>query len=322
MRVRWLLSLLVVLLVAPPALALQPRTRPSRDGAAPSRRRPVKRRRPRKPKKPRPPPAEDLDRAVVRWHARGTGGVKKPRFITARELAFEARLEALTAHTTKTAPYTNKDLRAALQRHISENMLASLPVNPKPTPKQVASYAESARELIVQRIASDVEGTAEERRAHGLGKIDDARKAEGISREELDALLRRRARASWYLDRMVAPMLQPSELDLREAHRRGETPFTAQPFDEVKEPIRRWYVSARLQAALERYFRNVRSRVTVLVIGRPPRVESKQKAKSKKKKKKKKARRRRFKTRWKSVARKRTHSRASARRRTVARPRR
>lgn len=276
MLARWLLMTLVLVLLAPPAWGLQPRTRPNRDAVSPGSRPNVPRRRrprrPRRPRPPKPPPAEDLDRAVVRWHARGTSGQSAPRFITARELAFEARLEALAAHTTKTAPYTNKDLRAALQRHISENMLASLPVDPKPTPKQVATYAEFARKHIVERIASEIEGPAEAKLAYGLAKMDEARRAEGISREELDALLRRRARASWYLDRMVAPMLRPSELDLREAHRRGETPFTQQPFDEVKDPIERWYVSARLQAALERYFTNVRSRVTVVVIGRPPQV--------------------------------------------------
>lgn len=269
---------LFTLLLAAPASAMQPRGGPDRAEPAPTRRAPPRvnkgrRRLPQKPAKPAQP-AEDLDRAVIRWYARSTGGVAKPKFITARELAFEARLEALTAQSTQTAPYTAKDIRSAIQRHISETMLASLPVSDKPTPRQVASYAEAARELIAQRIAADAgDKPFDELRALGLAKLDAARRAEGISREELDALLRRRARASWYLDKMVAPMLKPTELDLREAHRRGETPFTAQPFDEVRDAIERWYVSARLATALDRYFRNVRSRVRVFVIGRPPRAE-------------------------------------------------
>ncbi len=271
---------LAALLWAAPSSALQPRHRPNR-GASPSETHTpddagaAKRRPPVAPNKKskRDERAEDLDRTVIRWHARGTGGIKRPNFISARELAFEARLEALTAHTAQNAAYSSKDIRSAVQRHVSESMLASLPVNPKPTPKQVASYAEAARGLMAQRIASELDDEdVAVRRAYGLKQLDLARRAEGISREELDALLRRRARASWYLDKMVAPMLRPSDLDLREAHRRGETPFTTQPFDDVKAPIERWYVSARLAAALDRYFRNVRSRVRVIVIHRPPRA--------------------------------------------------
>ena len=40
-----------------------------------------------------------------------------------------------------------------------------------------------------------------------------------------------------------------------------------QPFDEVREQLKRWWVATRLGAALDRYFRNARSRVTVRVIG-------------------------------------------------------
>jgi hypothetical protein len=96
--------------------------------------------------------------------------------------------------------------------------------------------------------------------------LDEARRAESITNEELDALLRRRARASWYLDKMIAPMLTPSELDLREVHRRGETPYTDASFADGEPQLLQWYVSTRLAAALDRYFRNARSRVKVFAI--------------------------------------------------------
>ncbi len=283
----WCVAVALTLsLFAPDVAALQPARpdgeppapAPTPEEAAPTRPPPRvnkgRRRRPRSANEAPSNPAEDLDRTVVRWYALGARGIAKPKFITARELAFEARLEALTNQSTQSAPYTAKDVRAAIQRRISEEMLASLPVSDNPTPKQVASYAEAAREILAQRIAADMpDATNEARRAVGLAKLDAARRAEGIAREELDALLRRRARASWYLDKMVAPMLKPSELDLREAHRRGETPFTPQSFDEARDAIERWYTSARLATALDRYFRNVRSRVEVVVIGRPPVAE-------------------------------------------------
>lgn len=206
------------------------------------------------------PQVETIDRVVVRWHARATGGVRKPQFIMARELAFEARLEALVDPTSPVAQYGDKHVRAAVQRRIAETILAELPVNPKPTPRQVAVYAEAARKLLHGRVGDK-----------GAAAVTAARKAEGITREELDAMLRRRARASWYLDKTVAPMLRPSELDLREAHERGETPFTDRRFEDVQEPLRRWYIATRLADALDRYFRNIRTRVSITVVGHLPR---------------------------------------------------
>jgi hypothetical protein len=205
---------------------------------------------------------EEVDRVVVRWFSRETGGVTKPRFIMARVLAFEARVEALSERSKLRTPFGNKHVRSAIQRHITESMLANLPVDPKPTPKQVATYAEAARTFLAQRIGK---GDA----ALGNKRLDEARRAEAMTNEELDALLRRRARASWYLDKMIAPMLKPSELDLREVHRRGETPFTEMRFEDAEAQLLQWYVSTRLAAALDRYFRNARTRVKVFVIEHP-----------------------------------------------------
>ena len=205
---------------------------------------------------------ESIDRVVVRWSSRATGGVKKPRFITARELAFEARIEAFGELVRQPKAFNDKHVRAAIQRHITETMLANLPVDPKPTPKQVGSYAEAARAILAQRIGAG-DPTL------GAKKLDQARRAESMTNKELDRLMRRRARASWYLDKMVAPMLQPSELDLREVHKRGESPFTAQKYEDIERQLRQWYVSTRLAAALERYFRNARSRILVKMIERP-----------------------------------------------------
>jgi hypothetical protein len=205
---------------------------------------------------------ETIDRVAVRWYARDTGGVRKPQFIFARMLAFTARVEALSEPIPVPTAYTDKHVRSAIERHITETILASLPVDPKPSPKQVATYAEAARAILLQRIG---DGDAEA----GAARLDEARRAEGVTNEELDRLLRRRARASWYLDKTIAPMLKPSELDLREVHRRGESPFTEQRFDDVEAQLRRWYVSSRLATALDRYFRNARTRIQVFVIAPP-----------------------------------------------------
>lgn len=194
-----------------------------------------------------------LDRTVVRWVARGSSGDARPHTMTARELAFEARIEALSEGRKLQQPYADSHVRAAIQRHITEEILSELPVDPQPTAKEVGRYAEDARLVIEQQVGGRV-------------ALNLAANAEGITAEELNALLRRRARASYYLDKMVAPMLQPSDAELRDVHRRGDTPFTNSPYAEVEDKVRNWYVSIRLRTALDTYYRGVRSKVTVQLI--------------------------------------------------------
>ncbi len=68
---------------------------------------------------------------------------------------------------------------------------------------------------------------------------------------------------------MVAPMLAPSHLELREALRSGATPFGHQPFAAVAKPLKQWYSGQRLAQALEAYFQTARARVTLVVIKAP-----------------------------------------------------
>lgn len=192
-----------------------------------------------------------LDRAIVRFHAPETGGASAPQFIFERELSFEARIEALAEEDrASTRPYLDRHVRTALERHIAEELLSRLPMDPEPLPGEVARRAESAREVLEQRVG-------------GRDKLIAAAAAEGLDSGELDGLLRRKARASLYLDRMVAPMLDPSEAELRELHRSGATPFRGRRLQEIKEPLRRWYVGQRLSAALATFYQNARARVQV-----------------------------------------------------------
>jgi hypothetical protein len=197
-----------------------------------------------------------LDRVVVRWHAPETGGTAAPQFIFERELAFEARLESMTDPDPEPGPYRDRHVRAALDRHIAETLLASLPVTPPPKPRDVAQRAEAARAILEQRV-------------HGRDRLIAAAAAEGITSDELDTLLRRQARASLYLDRMVAPMLEPNLAELRDLHRAGFTPFKDRPFDEVAPTISRWYVGQRLNQAVETYYLNARARVAIIVMRKP-----------------------------------------------------
>jgi len=181
-----------------------------------------------------------------------TGGPAKPQFIFERELAFEARLESLADPDPEPGPYHDRHVRAALDRHIAENLLAALPILPPPDPKVVAQRTETARGILEQRV-------------HGRANIVAAAAAEGIGADEIEGIFVREARASLYLDRMIAPMLAPSEPELRDLWRTGATPFKDEPFDTIKPALVRWYVGQRLGQATEAYFQNARSRVVISV---------------------------------------------------------
>jgi hypothetical protein len=228
-RVAWLLSALLV--AAPAALAL-PAYAESPKPSAPS--------------------SAVVDRVVVRWHAPETGGPAVPQFVFERELAFEARLESLVDPDPEPGPYHDRHVRAALDRHIAETLLAALPVVPLPEPRVVARRAETARGMLEERV-------------HGRAKILEAAAAEGIGAGELDAILRRKARASLYVERMMAPMLDPSTAELSTLWQSGSTPFKDQPFDQIKAPLARWYLGQRLARETEAYFQNARARVTMSI---------------------------------------------------------
>jgi hypothetical protein len=195
-----------------------------------------------------------VDRVVVRFYAPETGGVEHPRFITERRLAFEARIEALADQDRGgEQAYRERHVNAALERHISEVLLASLRIEPEPTDAVMARQLELARKLMSDRVGGD----------DALGQ---AQRAEGISNAELSSILRRQARASLYLDRMVAPMLRPSDAELEAIQRSAPAALQNEPFVRVRPLLLRWYVSRRLGSAMSSFFQEARSRVTVTLL--------------------------------------------------------
>jgi hypothetical protein len=195
-----------------------------------------------------------LDRAVVRFYAPETGGVEHPRFIYERRLAFEARLQALADQDRAgDAAYRDRHVGAALERHISEVLLASLRIEPEPPESVVARQVELARKLLIDRVG-------------GEEALSAAQRAEGISNAEVSGMLRRQARASLYLDRMVAPMLRPSDAELEAIQRSAPAALQNEPFVRVRPLLLRWYVSKRLSSAMSSFYQEARSRVTVTLL--------------------------------------------------------
>lgn len=200
-----------------------------------------------------------LDRVAVRFTAPETGGIDQPQFIFERELAFEARLEALTDPDFRSSaeePYAERHVRGALERHMAEVLLSRLEITPEPSPGDLALRARSARLTLAQQVGGEV-------------MLERASQAEGMAPSELGQLLARRARASLYLDRMVATMLTPSDTELRIVHRTTRTPFSGSSYETVAPLLQRWYVAQRLNAAVRAFYEGARSRlrVTILVGG-------------------------------------------------------
>lgn len=206
---------------------------------------------------PEPEPASParsiVDRTVVRFTAPETGGNVSPRFIFERVLAFEARVEALAdpAHrSSELAPYSETHVRAAMERHIAETLLASLSIDPKPSARTIEAQMNLAQAMLVHQV--------------GAERLRAAAASEGIDTQELRRLFRRRALASLYLHHMVAPMLAPREAALRELHQK--TPLASQPFDKVKSELARLYVSRALGEAVSAFYQNARSRLNVTIL--------------------------------------------------------
>lgn len=208
---------------------------------------------------PAAPTPRALDRVVARFTAPETGGVARPRFIFERELAFEARLEALADNgftPSAVAPYLDRHVRSALERHMAETLLESLEITPEPSRTDLQTRMRSARLALVEQVG-------------GEQALRDLLGAEGLDPNELGGLLARRARASLYLDRMVATMLTPSDTELRIVHRTTRTPFSAQPYEVVAPLLARWYVAQRLNAAVRAFYEGARSRIKVSLASLP-----------------------------------------------------
>jgi len=199
---------------------------------------------------------KSLDRAVIRFFAPELGGAPTPQFIFERELAFEARLQALAdpdQPKDSPKPYLDRHVRNAIEGHISEALLANLRVDPAATDDELDRLTDDARRMLCERIG-------------GVGGLAVAAHAEGISDREVTILLRRRARASIYLDRMVAPMLAPTRTELRQVYAVERHPFTQSSFEEVEPMLRNWWVGRRLSDAVEQYFANARQRVILTLL--------------------------------------------------------
>ncbi len=191
-----------------------------------------------------------VDRVVVRFSAPEVGGAAYPQFIFERELAFEARLEALAdpLFDDEAKRFRPHHVQAALERHVAEVLLSSLTINPAPTEAQVVLQRDKALEI-------------EEQALGGAGELARAADLEGLSKLEVKKVFRRRALAALYLDQMVAPMLAPTELTLKRIHRELRNPYAQGSFEDIKQALSNWWVGRLLHEAVVAYYQNARARL-------------------------------------------------------------
>jgi hypothetical protein len=195
-------------------------------------------------------PHVTVDEIAVRYFAPDSGGAARPRFITSRQLAFEARLLALEEEGgVAPASLQTRHLRTAVEAHVAEDMLATLP-SEEPDVQALTRVQAILRSALEQRVG-------------GKANLDRAAKLDAIGEHEVDAILRRQARAALYVDR-ATPILTFTEDQLRETYRTTSNPFRGQRFDDCKEELSHWLVVERLRSAEQAYMQTARSRLTIL----------------------------------------------------------
>jgi hypothetical protein len=202
-----------------------------------------------------------IDGTAVRFYAPETGGTAYPRFIFGRTLAFEARLAAMAGAPDGIGDgYDDRDVREALERHVAEEILsgladrliADLPPERRPSSEELQIVERDVARAFVEQLG-------------GQGRIDGAAQAEHIDPAEVDAVVRRRTFAAWYIDRALTPILHPSEEQLRDVFRTSAHPFRGRSFKEAHDALQRWFVGERARAAESAFLQTARSRVRIIV---------------------------------------------------------
>jgi hypothetical protein len=202
-----------------------------------------------------------VDRAVVRFYTPETGGTTLPRFVYERTLAFEARLEAMGATAQGIGDgYQEHDVRAALEHHIAEEVLATLadrliadaPPAKRPAETELTGVERDLSAAMVERLG-------------GAARVTEAARAEQLDTTEVAAIFRRAALAAWYIDRALTPILHPSEEQLRDVYRTSAHPYRGRPLEQVRAPLEHWFVVERARVAESAFLQGARSRVRIIV---------------------------------------------------------
>jgi len=193
------------------------------------------------------------DRVAVRIIAPETGGAARPRFLTDREIAFFARVEAMNENVPVNGEYPERYVRAATDRLVARTMLAQLMIQRGSEPPDLPKLAQEARAELAERVG-------------GASALEAAMKREGIEEEELLSFLRDQVRAAFYIDRGITPILTITEDSLREAFRAAIHPFRNMKFDDARVKLRRWVIAERQRSAELEFLQGARARIKIAIV--------------------------------------------------------
>ncbi len=194
------------------------------------------------------------DRTAVRFITPETGGAAHPRWISQRELAFFARLEAMMEQVPLgPGEYPERYIRTATDRLVARAMLASLMIQRGTEPPDLPKLAQDARTELADRVG-------------GAAALENAMKTEGIEEDELATYMRDFVRAAFYIDRGIMPILAVTEDSLREAYRSALHPFRNQKFEDARPRLKRWLVVERVRAAELEFLQGARARIKVVSV--------------------------------------------------------
>lgn len=212
-----------------------------------------------------------VDQVAVRYSAPELGGASHPRFITLRELTFFARIEALGTDGAVATDFLARYGKPAYERLIAEDLLATVEGQADAT---TAAAAPTGRPLDsglreATRSAAQIARAVASARGELVRRIGDEKQlqaalaADGISNDEFDARMRRRALALLYMDRNVTPLREPQEDDLLRAFRGGAHPFRNEKWETARAKFIPYFIDDRFRQAANEYLQAARTRVKI-----------------------------------------------------------
>jgi hypothetical protein len=199
-----------------------------------------------------------LDRVVARFADPESADAGGTRFVTMRELILEAWIVAYERAAPGETPsgFDDKQLRAALERHVIEEVLSERLPSSTP-PAKVQKGADAAR-LALRLVVDD-------RVDEILSKASGGAPGGGVA--ELESILMRRARAETYLEVAVAEPVDVTEGELRAAWAHPPKMLEDVEFEKAVPALRVLVRSTRLREAAQAYYQAVRARLHLEISG-------------------------------------------------------
>ena len=196
-----------------------------------------------------------VDRVVARFSdPEATGAL---RFVMMRELIVESWTIAYERAAPGETPvlFDDKHLRAALERHVIEEVLSERLPDSTSAP-QIKRYVDDARLALRLSIGGRIEPLL----AASSGNVP------GGGAAELEAILLRRARAEIYLELAVAEPAEVTEGELRAAWAHPPPSLRTLEFEAALPALRVQVRALRLREAGQAYYQAVRGRLHLEIV--------------------------------------------------------